>query len=250
MTSQEHDDDVVLAAGEYVLGTAEPDERDAFEQRLKTDPAARRELAYWERRLGSLGLGLAPVQPPSSVWDRVSKTLSLGDTPTAATPRSQAPAINDSRFWRGAAIAATLVALVLGGILLSQPTYHHGFGEPDPPHAYTSIVYDDPTGTGWLVTAWAGDDEMQVVALGDYEVPEGKVLRAWLKPENGEPMPLGTWPHTKGGYNMALSEATVKRMAPPAKLMVSMEDAGTSDQTRSAPAGKLMWSAPILSRAG
>lgn len=250
MTSNDRDDNVVIEAGEYVLGTAEPDERDAFEQRLKEEPAARRELAYWERRLGSLGLGLAPVQPPSAVWERVSKTLSLGETSTAAKPNSQAPAANDSRFWRGAAIAATLVALVLGGVLVSQPTYRHGYGEPDPPHAYTSIVYDDPTGTGWLVTAWAGDDEMQVVALGDYQVPEGKVLRAWLKPEKGEPMPLGAWPHSKGGYTMSLSESTVERMAPPAKLMVSMEDAGASEQALSAPTGELLWSAPILSRAG
>ena len=250
MTSHEQNDNLTLEAGEYVLGTAGPEERDAFEQRLEKDSEARREVAYWEHRLGSLGLGLAPVQPPSAVWGRVSKALSLNsdDTAAPAAARAQAPAANNSRFWRGAAIAASLVALVLGGMLLSQPTYHHGFGEPNPPHAYTSIVYDDPTGTGWLVTAWAGDDEMQVVATGDYQVPEGKVLRAWLKPADGEPMSLGTWPHNKGGYTMALSESTVQRMAPPAKLMVSLEDAGASEQALAAPAGKLLWSAPILSR--
>jgi hypothetical protein len=47
---------------------------------------------------------------------------------------------------------------------------------------------------------------------------------------------------------MALSESTVQRMAPPAKLMVSLEDAGASEQALAAPAGKLLWSAPILSR--
>ena len=140
--------------------------------------------------------------------------------------------------------------MVLGALLLTQPTYHHGYGEPDPPHAYTSIVYDDPTGTGWLVTAWAGDDEMQVVALGDYDVPDGKELRAWLKPEDGAAIPLGVWPHEKGGYSVSLSRSTVEQMASKAKLMVSMEDAGASDQAGSTPPGKVMWSAPILARTG
>ncbi|MES1952005.1 hypothetical protein S4A8_14170 [Salinisphaera sp. S4-8] len=252
MTSQERDDELVIAAGEYVLGTAEPDQREAFEQRLENDARAHRELVYWEHRLASLGLGLAPVQPPASVWARVSKALSLNESGKAApaATSANAPAANDSRFWRAVAIAASVVALVLGGMLLSQPSYHHGIGEPNPPHAYTSIVYDDPTGTGWLVTAWANDDEMQVVALGDYQVPQGKILRAWLKPETGDPIPLGEWPHKKGGYTMELGKATVQRMTPPAKLMVSMEDAGATQQAHAAPAGKVLWSAPILRRTG
>ncbi|WP_353223397.1 anti-sigma factor [Salinisphaera sp. C84B14] len=252
MTSQERDDNLVLEAGEYVLGTLAPDARADFERRLETDPAARRELAYWEHRLGSLGLDLDPVEPPADVWEQLAGTLSLKQStpasPEAVPSRVQAPAANQVRFWRGAAIAASIVAMVLGAMLLTQPDYQHGYGEPDPPHAYTSIVYDDPTGTGWLVTAWAGDDEMQVVALGDYNVPEGKELRAWLKPENGEPIPLGAWPHEKGGYNVSLSRSTVQKMASKAKLMVSMEDAGATDQAGSTLPGKVMWSAPILSR--
>ena len=254
MTSQERDDNLVFEAGEYVLGTLEPDARATFERRLETDPAARRELAYWEQRLGSLGLALEPVEPPADVWEEVSRTISRKDSasisPTPVPRHVQAPAANKLRFWRGAAIAASVVAMVLGALLLTQPTYHHGYGEPDPPHAYTSIVYDDPTGTGWLVTAWAGDDEMQVVALGDYDVPDGKELRAWLKPEDGAAIPLGVWPHEKGGYSVSLSRSTVEQMASKAKLMVSMEDAGASDQAGSTPPGKVMWSAPILARTG
>ena len=101
----------------------------------------------------------------------------------------------------------------------------------------------------WLVTAPKNGQKMKVVAMGDYDVPEGKVLRLWFKPEDGAPVLLGKWPHTHGDHEMTMPDDVARSMDQPAQLMVSMEDAGAANQA-SAPSGKLMWTSPIARRTG
>ena len=246
----------VLQAAEYALGTLEPRERSRFETQLMHDADARRELAYWETRLGALGLAMRPAEPPAAVWDRVTRELGLERaTPVAQRPETSAahrsPAANDGGpgIWRGLALVASVAALVMAGLLFSGSTQRATGRAPMSAPAYASVVYDEPTGMSWLVTAHAGSHKMTVVAMGDYKVPEGKVLRAWLKPDDGEPVLLGKWPHTHGDHEMAVSDAAARHMNEPAKLMVSMEDAGSTARG-TAPSGKLMWTSPIARRTG
>ncbi|MES1932120.1 hypothetical protein T35B1_05900 [Salinisphaera shabanensis T35B1] len=246
----------ILQAAEYALGTLEPRERSRFETQLMHDAEARRELAYWETRLGALGLALRPADPPAAVWDRVTRELGLESaTPVAQNSETSArhsrSAANDSGpgMWRGLALVASVAALVMAGFLFTGSTERSAGPESPAAPAYASVVYDEPTGMSWLVTAHANSHKMTVVAMGDYEVPEGKVLRAWLKPENGEPVLLGKWPNTHGDHEMTVSDTAAQHMNEPAKLMVSMEDAGTSAQA-SVPSGKLMWTSPIARRTG
>jgi anti-sigma factor ChrR (cupin superfamily) len=60
-----------LLAGEYVLGTLAGAERDAFEERLLLDPAARAEVAAWRGRLGALEQTVPEVAPPPHLWEAI-----------------------------------------------------------------------------------------------------------------------------------------------------------------------------------
>lgn len=254
MMAESEQEQRILQAAEYVLGTLDAREHSRFETLLMHDAEARRELAYWEQRLGTLGLALTPADPPAAVWDGVTRELGIrsatpvGDTRTVASDK-RAPAANDGGFWRGLALVASVAALVMAGLLFTGSSERESEPAQQPPPAYASVVYDEPTGMSWLVTAHAGSHKMKVVAMGDYNVPEGKVLRAWLKPEDGEPVLLGKWPNTHGDHEMTVSDAAAQSMDQPAQLMVSMEDASGSAQA-SAPSGKLMWTSPIARRTG
>ena len=245
----------ILQAAEYVLGTLDARERSRFETLLMHDAEARAELAYWEQRLGALGLAPEPVEPPAAVWDGVTRQLGLRapdrDTTEAGVAPPGQPAANDSAgpIWRGVALVASVAALVMAAMLFTGSTEREASPAQAPQPAYASVVYDKPTGMSWLVTAPKNGQKMKVVAMGDYDVPEGKVLRLWFKPEDGAPVLLGKWPHTHGDHEMTMPDDVARSMDQPAQLMVSMEDAGAANQA-SAPSGKLMWTSPIARRTG
>lgn len=254
MAESEQQDQIIQAA-EYVLGTLDSRERSRFETQLMHDPGARAELAYWEQRLGALGFALEPVEPPAAIWDGLTQRLGIASVPrefdTQRTAVSGRPAANDGArsFWRGLAIAASVAAIALAAVLFSGVGERNAEPVQEVEPAYASVVYDEPTGMSWLVTAREDSDKMKVMAMGNYDVPDGKVLRLWFKADDGDPILVGKWPHTHGQYEMTVPDAAAKAMHQPAQLMVSMEDANASNP-ESGPSGELMWSSPIARRTG
>ncbi len=242
--SQPSEQDPDMRAAEYVLGTLSVEEAERVERELAHDRELQAEVAYWEEQLGQLGLRLAPVQPPAGVWDNIRARLA--DSGRAKTATTTAPTPRRSRLWPGLAMAASVAALVLAGMLFMVGTQDPG---PDAPPTYASMLYDDPTTTGWLVTADEETGRMSVVAMGDYPLPEGKELRLWLIPEGGSPVALGTVPADGGHHGWAMSTQVARIMSEPANtLAVSMEDAGAS--VADGPQGPVMWQAPVTRRTG
>ena len=62
-------------AAEYVLGTLESKARQRFDQDLSRDPALRESVHAWEQRLARLDQGIAPVEPPPSLWAKIETAL-------------------------------------------------------------------------------------------------------------------------------------------------------------------------------
>ena len=75
MTTEE---DREILAGEYVLGTLDPNERAQAERLIATDAAFATRVRYWEGRLTALSDAVEPVEPPSALWTRI-----LGALPAA-----------------------------------------------------------------------------------------------------------------------------------------------------------------------
>lgn len=134
----ENEDHIVLAA-EYVLGTLDGDERTQVETMVNVDADFRALVESWERRLGELHAMVAAVEPPEQVWGKIRSAVSAIQpsaafrlpelsTPPPVVPVAAAQPIappsadvitlsSRARRWRGiaqglTALAACLVALI------------------------------------------------------------------------------------------------------------------------------------------
>ena len=68
-------DETELDAGEYVLGTLDPEERRRFARNLDGNAELKRLTEAWERRLEPLSEALDPVAPPEDLWSRIEAGL-------------------------------------------------------------------------------------------------------------------------------------------------------------------------------
>jgi anti-sigma-K factor RskA len=124
-------DDPDLLAAEYVLGSLSIEEREEVELRARADFAFAAAIAVWERRLGPLNQLIAPQTPPDGVWQKISARID--DVPQITRERKAGfvdvvemlsrsrgvdvaeKMMRDVKRWRMAAIAASLVAVLLAG---------------------------------------------------------------------------------------------------------------------------------------
>lgn len=67
--------DTDVLAGEYVLGTLDPDERAAAHNLIAADAAFAAKVKVWERRLGELHLMVEPIEPEGDLWPRIKARL-------------------------------------------------------------------------------------------------------------------------------------------------------------------------------
>jgi len=67
--------DTDVLAGEYVLGTLDPDERAAAHNLISADAAFAAKVKVWERRLGELHLMVEPIEAEGDVWPRIKARL-------------------------------------------------------------------------------------------------------------------------------------------------------------------------------
>jgi anti-sigma-K factor RskA len=124
-------DDPDLLAAEYVLGSLSIADREEVELRARSDFAFAAAIAVWERRLGPLNELIAPQTPPDGIWQKVSSRID--DVPQITRERKAGfvdvvemlsrsrgvdvaeKMMRDVKRWRMAAIAASLVAVLLAG---------------------------------------------------------------------------------------------------------------------------------------
>lgn len=180
------------SAGEYVLGTLSPADRDAFEQALAGDAALQAEVYYWQDRLLPLADRVPAAEPAPRLWSDIQ--AGLGVVPAAAPVTvPTAPAANDPmwqrlRRWRvvsGMAIAASVLLASL--LVLRAP------GLPAvPADRYLALLQSPDKSTGWVVEVTAGDKVRLVPVGATADVPAGKSLQFWTKAEGAAgPTSLG-----------------------------------------------------------
>jgi len=93
--------------GEYLLGTLRGAARRRFDRALREEPPVARRLEYWQGMIAPRYTRMMEAQPPTAVWSRLERELSLA--------RYRTPWHKRAGFWRGWAVAATAaLVLVLG----------------------------------------------------------------------------------------------------------------------------------------
>ncbi len=183
-------------AGEYVLGTLNAADHEAFERALRLNPALLAEVYFWQDRLLPLATRVAPVQPLAELWSAIEADL---PPPVKAAPPVRpadhgVPAANDPVWqrlrrwqWTGSIALAASVALasVLGLKLMAPPE--------TPPIRYLAVLQAPTDGaTGWLVEVTSGKS-VRLIPLGSTtSVTAGKTLQFWTKPQGATgPTSLG-----------------------------------------------------------
>jgi anti-sigma-K factor RskA len=128
-------EDTDLLVGEYVLGTLEREERRKLEAIAAREPTVAAAVMVWERRLAPLHELVVPVDPPESIWIKISRRLPdepqaerdrdpgffevLGELLRSNRADSAMQLVARLRWWRSVAIIAIVVGAAAAGLLLA-----------------------------------------------------------------------------------------------------------------------------------
>ena len=193
MSPSNEPDDLHALAGEYVLGTLPMAEREAFEARLANDPELQKAVTAWEERFFPYTAMVDPVTPSDYLWPRIERSLNASATRVPQTVSRRAPHAHMPRsrwwhslpVWRGIAGAGLAAALAMGVLLTNVTT------TPATPEYMVVLLAPQTQSAGWVVQA-ANRQEIQLIPLGTFEVPEGKALEFWTKADDWQaPVSLG-----------------------------------------------------------
>lgn len=209
-------------AAEYVLGTMSAHARRRFEINLKENPALRRAVAEWEKRLTPLALALPEIEPPSRVWQAIESRIRPGRQATR-------PGVWESlSFWRFSSIASGLVALALL-ILVAVP------GPDTPPADGTRMVVvmnDLKTRNPAMTVSWEpgkpGKRVMRIRVIGHADMAPGTAWELWMLPgEDQKPVSLGLIT-THDAQTVVVPEPLAAKLDQAQGLAMSVEPAGGS----------------------
>ena len=187
-------DERSVAAGEYVLGTLQAQDRAAFDTVLAGDPALQAEVYAWQDRLVGLAQRVDAVEPDPRWWSQiearlppVSATAPLPGTANArSTPSANDPQWRRLRLWQTISGLAIAASLMLTTLLVTQTP---GGVEPA---RYLAVLQAPDKSAGWIVEASVGG-RLRLVPIGtSAAVPAGKALQFWTKAKSATaPTSLG-----------------------------------------------------------
>lgn len=208
-------EDLDLAAAEYVLGTLDRAERAAFLARLAREPEAVDAVAAWRDRLAPLLIAVPEAVPDDGVWTAIERRI------------AQPAAANDNRvgWWRGAAIAASLIAIVSSGALVLRPAAAPvavaAQAKPDPVAAMAALSPNGGT-PAMLVSYHPATRRMEIVPIA-MPPGDGHSHELWLIGADGKPRSMGVLAG-RGRHFMPADMATGPKLV----LAVSVEPMGGS----------------------
>jgi anti-sigma-K factor RskA len=175
-------EDIDGLAAEYVLGSLEPSERKAVNERRKHETALNEAIAAWESRLAPLNDDLPGVAPPADLSDEVlSRVRTATRRGTALSP------VQRRKDWRSALLAGT-VALAACLLLALGIVRYLGTQDPDLLVAQLHRTNDQGTGDEAHLPAFAvAVDRKGTLSVRPILVRPvlGKSFALWLMPHAG-----------------------------------------------------------------
>jgi anti-sigma-K factor RskA len=211
-----------LEAAEYALGVQDAAQRRRSQARIEADPAFAAQVAAWERRLGGLFDGIAPVAPPAHIWPRIRSRLGW-----PAVEGAHGGLWNSVGFWRAAAAAALVAATALAVL----NTVREVPPEVTPTalaRAVTTLSFDDGT-PAYLATLDTGSGAILLVPVPRGPDPQGRVPELWLIPAGEGPRSLGVVA-TDEARTITVPVELRRAMTPGSTLAISLEPEGGSPE--------------------
>lgn len=175
-----------VLAGEYVLGLLDAGQRRGVQARIATDPAFADLVSQWERRMDPLLEGIAPVEVPPRVWQRIRSRLGW------TTPAARGSLWQNVGLWRTAtalAVVAAIAAVLVGRVPRHAPPQPSTALQPAA--APVTTLARDSGAPGWLASIDAARGTMLLVPVPAPPDARGRVPELWLIPQGKAPQPLG-----------------------------------------------------------
>lgn len=178
--------DNIELAGLYVLGVLDDDEHAQVSQRMATDPALARAVAYWEERLLPLAAMVEPEALPPALWSRIERSIApMARTTPAVEPSAWSRLWDNLAFWRSLAATGFAAATILAVAGLA------GAPRDDTPRYMVVLVAPDDKAPGWVIQA-STEQSLKLIPLGSGEVPPAKAFQFWTKADKWKgPVSLG-----------------------------------------------------------
>ncbi len=228
----DRDEELVLVAGEYVLGTLPRDEAARVALEAADDPRLAGAIADWERQLLPLASLAPPAEPPADLWPRIEASAYGDGSVGVLRPRPQN--VVGVGFWRGAAAAGFLLAAGIAGIaILSR--------QPATGPLPTQVAALSPIGArpAAFVIEAQPDGALSVRPVSPETVPTGRDLELWSLPAGAKaPHPLGVLP--AAGLRLAAGAIPAGRV----QILVSLEPKGGSPT--GLPTGPVLYGGAIV----
>lgn len=199
-------DDRHLAAGEYVLGVLDRDQKARFEALLAVSHDLRNDVEDWREHLHLFNERLDPKTPPKEVWQRI--TAATGASPLRWWQRLGA--------WQFMAASVGVIAVALG-LLWQQAELNQ---LPDGEAVF--VVQDESRTPGWIISA-TEEGELVVQAVQPTQVGNEQTGELWLIAD-GTPISLGLLPEQ--GSRRLQPSAELRAQLFNADLAVSVEPQG------------------------
>jgi anti-sigma-K factor RskA len=221
-----------VAAAELALGLLEGDERAAALRRLLADPVFAREVERWRAHFGALFAVVPEVAPAPDLGDRVIARL-------------DGPAPAKAGYWKPVAIAASLAAAGLSGLMLVRP-------EPALPPPVTNAT-PAPMVAAFMIEGHkapivatydsrAGRLSMPGPMPGRMAIPAGKSAQLWAIIGTDAPHPLGLF--HRAGDRMEADAKSATPMPAGTTFAISIEPLGGSPT--GTPTGPVVGSATLI----
>ncbi len=177
---------------DYVLGMAEGADHERALRLIETDALFKALVMTWREKLGEMDWTAPEKAPVAMVWDDLEQALDMAPKRAAGAPR---PAANENSifdslwqnlgFWRPAAIAAGLAAVVLGGGLIREQA------RPPTQPVYVAVLQTGEGRAQAVVNAYA-DGTVTLVPIETIGVPQGRILEVWtLQSREQGPVSIG-----------------------------------------------------------
>ncbi len=212
-------DDLHTLSAPYALDALSREDRERFEKHLATCARCREELSGFQDAATSLAFAVEGPAPSAALRDRILATAH--DEPANVVPLRPRRSV-----WLPVAATIAVAASVAAvGFGIWAATLHHSLSREQ----VAVRVLGDPasrripiTGKGTLVVDSAGT---AVLALNLPPLPKGKTYEAWVADPNAQ----------RAGQFDGRTTTLPVRVAPGARVMVTIERAGGVDAPTSQP---------------
>ena len=221
-----------VAAGEYVLGTLDHQERLAFERALSRDAGLRASVEAWERRLAPLGRDTVSHEPPADLFNRIEQRLTQQEY--GQIHRLQR--LDRSRgFWRSLAVGASALAAALA-LYVAVP---HVMPAGDA--GFISVVDRGGALPPLIVRVDVGRREIAIQPIAA-DTPAGRSLELWFVRDGQSPRSLGVM--DASFTSRSLPEDIDRNALSNALFAVSVEPPGGSPS--GAPTGPVIYTGKLI----